>query len=60
VYSCWRFKPDLQGQSKIHKNPLDTCGHAWLLQAISKLVLEAKATMDTPTESLEAVLKASS
>ena len=45
-------------KDKIHKAILDNFATPRVVEAISKLVLEAKATMDTPTESLEAVLKA--
>lgn len=45
-------------KDKIHKAILDNFATPKVVEAISKLVLEAKATMDSPTDSLEPVLKA--
>lgn len=45
-------------KDKIHKAILDNFATPKVVEAISKLVLEANATMDSPTDSLEPVLKA--
>ena len=45
-------------KDKIHSAILDNFATSMVVEAISKLVLEAKAVMDSPTGSLEPVVKA--